>query len=390
MNKKQISAGLDIGSSKVSVCIGVKNEENIDILGIGKFANSGVRKGVIVDVEETVTAITTALEEAERMCDFTVGSVIVGINGSHIQSEINQGVIAVAKSDGEISESDAMRAIEAARAVPNRPNREILHVIPKNFTVDGQNGIPDPVGMSGTRLEVDTNIISASLSAIKNVSKCVSQAGLGVSDMVFSPLATAKMMLTKQQREIGVMIIDIGAGTTSFAIFEEGDLIHSGVLPIGSGHITNDVAIGLRTNIKLAEIIKIKYGYASPDKVDEKDEVELAKFDKIETGSANIKYIAEIIEARLNEIFVMVRDELRSINREGMLPSGIVLTGGGSKLEGMADFVKNILRLPTEIGKPVFPLIGVVDNITDPVYATSAGLMMWGIESGIEIGRAHV
>jgi cell division protein FtsA len=380
--RKQISVGLDIGSSKVALCIGSLNEGNIDILGLGKAGSSGVRKGVVVDVEETVTGITTALEEAERMCDFSVGSVVVGVNGSHIQSDISRGVIAVAKSDGEISEADAMRVIEAARAVPNQPNREVLHVIPKTFTIDGQEGIPDPVGMSGIRLEVDTNIISGSLSAIKNVNKCVSQAGLTVSDMVFEPLATAKIMLTKQQKEIGAIIIDIGAGTTSFAVYEEGDLIHCGVLPVGSGHITNDIAIGLRTNIKLAELIKIKYGYASPDRIDEKEEIDLSKFDKTETNTVNIKYVAEIVEARLNEIFVLIRDELRNINREGMLAAGVILTGGGSKLEGLPEMVKDILRLPTEIGKPVATLTGVVDNISDPVYATSAGLMMWGIESG--------
>lgn len=382
MTKKQISVGLDIGSSKVSVCIGSIDGGNIDILGIGKALSNGVRKGVVVDVEETVTAISTALEQAEKMCDCGVENVVVGIGGAHIQSEISHGVIAVAKSDGEISEDDAVRVIEAARAVPNQPNREVLHVIPKTFTVDGQSGIADPVGMSGIRLEVDTNVISGSLAAIKNVNRCVNQAGLSISDMVFSPLATSKIMLTKQQKEIGVILIDIGAGTTSYAVYEEGDLVHSGVLAVGSGHITNDIAIGLRTNINLAEIIKIKYGYASPEKIDEKEEIELSSLDKTESGTASVKYIAEIIEARLNEIFILIRDELRSINREGTLPAGVILTGGGAKLEGMAEMVKDILRLPSQIGKPVVPLSGVVDNLNDPIYATSAGLMVWGIETG--------
>ncbi|MCX6810939.1 MAG: cell division protein FtsA [Candidatus Berkelbacteria bacterium] len=382
MSKKLFSVGLDIGSSKVSVCIGTVSDGNIDILGLGKATCNGVRKGVVVDVEETVTAVSTALEEAERMCDCPVESVVVGIGGPHIESTISRGVIAVSKNDGEISEADAMRVIEAARAVPNQPNREVLHVIPKTFTVDGQVGIADPVGMSGIRLEVDTNVISGSLAAIKNVSRCASQAGLAISDMVFSPLATSKIMLSKQQKEIGSILIDIGAGTTSYTVFEEGELVHCGVLSIGSGHITNDIAIGLRTNINLAEIIKIKYGYASPEKIDDKEEIDLSTFDKSETGTASVKYIAEIIEARLNEIFILIRDQLREINREGMLPAGVILTGGGAKLEGMAEMVKDILRLPTQIGKPILPLTGVVDNLNDPVYATSAGLMVWGIESG--------
>ncbi len=382
MTKKQISVGLDVGSSKVSVCIGSGDEGIIDVLGIGKATSNGVRKGVVVDVEESVSAISAALEEAEKMCDFSVGSVIVGLNNAHIESKISRGVIAVAKSDGIITDADAMRVIEAARAVPNEPNREILHVIPKAFTIDGQGDIADPVGMSGIRLEVDANVISGSLSAIKNLNRCVAQVGLSVSDMVFSPLATAKVMLSRQQKEIGVILIDIGAGTTSYVVFEEGDLLHCNVLPIGSGHITNDIAIGLRTNINLAETIKIKYGYASSEKIDEKEEIDLAKLDKSEPGTANVKYIGEIIEARLNEIFMLIRDDLRSINREGMLPAGVVLTGGGAKLEGISEMVKDVLRLPSQIGKPEVELTGVVDNISDPVYATSAGLMVWGIESG--------
>ena len=382
MTKKQVSVGLDIGSSKVAVCIASGEEGAIDILGIGKAASNGVRKGAVVDIEETVSAISAALEEAERMCDFSVGSVVIGIGDPNIVSEISHGIIAVAKTDGEITEDDAMRVIEAARAVPNQPNREILHVIPKTFTIDGQSGIADPVGMSGIRLEVDTNIISGSLPTIKNLNHSVTQAGLSVADLVFSPLATAKIMLSRQQKEIGVILINIGAGTTNYVVFEESDLLHSNVLPIGSGHITNDIAIGLRTNINLAEIIKIKYGYASPERIDEKEEIDLSKLDKSETGSANVKYIAEIIEARLNELFMLIRDDLRSINREGMLPAGVVLTGGGAKLEGISEMVKNVLRLPSQIGKPAITLSGVVDNMNDPVYATSAGLAVWGIESG--------
>lgn len=382
MTKKQVSVGLDIGSAKVVVCIAAGEEGIIDILGIGKAASNGVRKGTVVDIEETVSAISAALDEAEKMSDISVNSVVVGIGDANVTSEISHGVIAVAKSDGEITEEDAMRVIEAARAVPNQPNREILHVIPKTFSIDGQGGITDPVGMSGIRLEVDTNIISGSLPAIKNLNRCVTQAGLSVADLVFSPLATAKTMLSRQQKEIGVILIDIGAGATKYVVFEEGDLLHSGVLPIGSGHITNDIAIGLRTNISLAETIKIKYGYASPEKIDEKEEIDLSKLDKSESGSVNVKYIAEIIEARLNEMFMLIRDDLRSINREGMLPAGVVLTGGGAKLEGVSEMVKDVLRLPSQIGKPEISLSGVVDNLGDPVYATSAGLAVWGIESG--------
>ena len=380
--KKQISVGLDIGSSKVAVCIGNQSENLVDILAVGRAKTTGVRKGVIVDIEETVSSITAALDEACKMSDFEINSVVVGINGSHLTSKTSRGVIAVSKIDGEITESDKQRAIDAAKAVPNQPNREILHVIPKNFIVDGQEGISDPVGMSGIRLEVDTNIISGSLSAIKNLARVTDQVGLSISEMIFSPLATARLVLSKQQKEIGVILIDMGAGTTSYTVFEEGDLLHSGVLPIGSDHITNDIAIGLRTNIHLAEIIKIKYGYATPDKIDEKEEIDLSKLDKSETGATTVKYVAEIIEARLNEIFMLIRDDLRAINRDGMLPAGVVLSGGGAKLEGIQELVKDILRLPTQIGKPQIELSGMVDNISDPIYATSCGLAIWGLDSG--------
>ena len=389
MVKKFTSVGLDIGSSKVAVCIaGTTENKTIDIIGVGKAVSNGVRKGMIIDIEETVSSISAALEQAEKALEFQIASVVVGINDAHITSEASKGVIAVAKSDGEITGADAIRAIETARSVPNQPNREVLHVIPKTFSIDGQEGIADPVGMSGIRLEVDTNIISGSLSVIKNINRCIDQSGLSVADMVFSPLATAKLILTRQQREIGVILVDIGAGTTSYAVFEEGDLIHSRVLPIGSGHITSDIAIGLRTNINLAEIIKIKYGYASPDKIDEKEEIDLSKLDRSESNKANVKYIAEIIEARLNEILMLIRDDLRSINREGMLPAGVVLTGGGAKLSGISEMVKDVLRLPATIGKAEIELSGVVDNISDPVYATSAGLALWGIESGnVSVGK---
>ncbi|TSC94276.1 MAG: cell division protein FtsA [Candidatus Berkelbacteria bacterium Athens1014_28] len=381
MQKKIISAGIDIGSSKVAVCVGTQSEDGVDILGISKAENSGSRKGVVIDIEETVSAISSALEEAEKMIGLQIENAVVGVSGAHIESEISHGVIAIGKSDGEISENDMLRAIDASKAIPNQPNREILHVIPKTFIVDGQNGIINPVGMSGIRLEVDTNIISGSISAIKNVVMSANQSGIGIDELVFSPLATSKFLLGKQQKEIGSAIVDIGAGTTSFAVFEEGDLVHCGVIPIGSSHITNDIAIGLRTNINLAEILKIKYGYASPDNIDEKEEIDLKKIDSNESGQVSVKYITEIIEARLNELFILVKDELGSVNREGMLPAGISLTGGGSKLAGISQLAKDIFRLPVEIGKSDLKLVGVVDNLSDPVYATSAGLMLWGLNS---------
>lgn len=378
MAQNSISVGIDIGSTKIITCIGKFEGGNVDIIGLGKSTNQGMRKGVIVDIEETVSAISSSLEQAEKMAGLPIQSAIIGISGPHIESEESKGVIAVSRADGEITEEDASRAIDAAKAIPNKPNREVLHVVPKTFLIDGQEAIKDPCGMTGIRLEVDANIISTSTNAIKSLQRAIEQSGTHIEEIVFSPLATAKVLLSKRQMDIGVILIDLGASTTSFAVYEEGDLLHCGVVPIGSTHITNDIAIGLRTNIDIAEMIKTKYGYCIPDKVAEKDEIELSKLNKNEDGVANIKYVSEIIEARLNEVFSYIKSELQKIGRDGTLPAGIVLTGGGTKLEGIVELAKNTMCLPTQVGKPIVEISGLVDKTDDPVYSTSIGLMLWG------------
>ncbi len=378
MSKELISVGLDIGSTKVVCCVGKHDAGAIDIIGVGQSVNQGMRKGVIVDIEETVSAISAALEEAERMAGIALKNAVIGIDGSHIESTQSKGVIAVSRADGEISEQDVDRVIQAARAIPNRPNREILHAIPMKFIIDGQDEVKDPLGMSAIRLEVDTQIISTSTNAIKNLQRCVEQSGITPIEIIFSPIATSKVLLSKRQMEIGVLLIDIGASSTSYAVFEEGDLINCGVIPIGSAHITNDIAIGLRTSIEIAEALKLKHGFAIPDKVSEKEEVQLKSIDKREEGSASVKYISEIIEARLKEILLIIRQRLEEIGRDGTLPAGIILTGGGSKLEGIIELAKETLRLPAQIGAPLIEVNGLVDKLDDPVYATSVGLMLWG------------
>ncbi len=380
MSREFISVGLDIGSTKVITCVGKFDNGVIDIIGLGQSQNQGMRKGVIVDVEETVSAISASLEEAERMSGIALKNAVIGIDGTHIESTISKGVIAVSRADGEISDQDVDRVIQAARAIPNRPNREILHAIPMNFVIDGQDVVKDPLGMSAIRLEVDTHVISTSTNAIKNLQRCVEQSGITPIEIIFSPLATTKILLSKRQMEIGVILIDIGASSTSYAVFEEGDLINCGVIPIGSAHITNDIAIGLRTSIEMAEILKTKHGYALPDKVSEKEEIQLKSIDKREEGVVSIKYISEIIEARLKEILLIIRQRLEGIDRDGTLPAGIILTGGGCKLEGIVELSKETLRLPAQVGTPLIEANGLVDKLDDPVYATSVGLMLWGKE----------
>ncbi len=377
MARDNIVVGLDISSTKVITSVGKHEDGVLDIIGLGKSANQGMRKGMIIDIEETVSAISASLEEAERMAGIPLKGATIGIDGAHIESEDSKGVIAVSRADGEISDEDISRVVEAARAIPNKPNREVLHVIPKTFIIDGQDGIKDPTGMSGIRLEVDAHIISTSTTALKNLQRSVEQSGLSINDIVFTPLATSKALLSKRQMEIGVVLIDVGSAVTTYSVYEDGDLISCGIVPIGSSHITNDIAIGLRTNLDIAEILKLKHGFALPEKVSEKEEVRLSTIDKKEDGSASVKYISEIIEARLNEILLIIQEKLQLAGKDGTLPAGVILSGGGSKLEGIIELTKETLRLPAQIGTPIFEISGLVDKLDDPVYSTSIGLMLW-------------
>lgn len=383
MSQRTIAVGIDVGSSKIATTIGQMQENGgIDLIGVGFAPSNGLRKGMVVDIEETVSSISASLEEAERMSGLPINQAVVSIGGTHIQSTSSKGVVAVSRQDGEINENDILRVLDAAKSVSVPPNREILHALPRSYSIDGQGGIKDPVGMTGIRLEVDTQVISGANASVKNLTKCLNQAGVTIQDMVFTPLADARALLSKRQQEIGVALIDIGANTTSYAVYEEGDILQAGVLPVGASHITNDIAIGLRTSIDTAEVIKVKYGTAKGDHLTGKEEIDLKKIDKNEEGSVNVKYISEIIEARLTEILVMVRDELRHVGRDGMLPAGIILTGGGAKQEGIIELTKEILRLPAQVGSVSHDVSGMVDNLGDPLYSASIGLMLWGLEAG--------
>ncbi len=379
--------GLDIGTSKVAIIAGLLQEGMTQVIGVGLGPNNGLRKGIVVDIDDTVSGISAALEIAERSSGMPLEHAFVGVGGTQVSVHEAKGVVAVSRADGEISEADVERVLEAARVVAVPPNREILHVIPRNFAVDGQRGLKDPVGMTGVRLEVESQIVAIASSAVRNVVKCVGQAELEVTELVFTPLATAKTLVTKKQKESGVMLVDVGAGTTSLIIFEEGDMIHAAVLPVGSMHITNDIAIGLRISLDAAEKIKIKYGVADKDMVRNNETIPLSTFEPDEKDRIERKYVAEIIEARLNEIFSMIRDELRKIGKDGMLPAGIILTGGGAKLEGLVEFAKNYLRLPATFGNPLMEVTGLVDQLDDPAYAAALGLMLWGLEDTVKSSR---
>lgn len=379
MNRSRPIIGIDVGTSKVATVVGQIQEGIIHIVSVAKVQNTGVRKGMVIEAEEVVSAISNALGEAERIAGTPLSLAFVGVEGVGINSVDAKGVVAVSRADGEITDSDVERVLEASKTAALPANHEILHVIPKNFTIDGQGEIKDPIGTTGIRLEVDSHIIGVSTTTLRNLTKSIYQAGLQIEGMIFSPLAASKALLTKKQKETGVILIDMGAGTTSMVVFEEGDIISSKVIPIGSNHITNDIAIGLRTNLDVAERIKAEF-VTNFQKAREGEKLDLAKIQSGEEGRFSKKYLVEIVDARLKEIFGLVRSELKRIHKDGMLPAGAVLTGGGAQLTGLVDFVKDYLKLPAQVGKPVLELSGMVDKLDDPIYTASVGLMLWGIE----------
>ncbi len=379
--------GIDLGSSSVRVA--VAQLESADalpvILGVGSASTQGIQKGVVTDVEDAIRSLSEALDTAERVAGVPVEKGYVSINGSHISSQNSRGVIAVSRADGEITSEDASRVINAAQAVSLPNNREILHVLPQNFVVDGHKHIYDPVGMTGVRLEVETHIVEGSTPFVKNITKVVNQAGVHVEDFVFSPLAAAAAVLDKRQKELGVVLVDLGAGTSSLVVYEEGTLLHTAVLPLGFAHITNDIAIGLRTSIEVAEEIKRQYGTALVDKVKNSETITVEGEDEQESVSR--KEVANIISARLDEIFSFVDRELKQIDRSGLLPAGVVFTGGGAYLPGVIELAKKRLRLPARIGS-LRALEGTTEQTTNPSYAVVLGLILWAIEQEVaETGR---
>ncbi len=380
--REELIAGLDIGSTAVRIAVGqpmVRAEgETLHIVGAAEVPSEGVHKGIVTSIEETVSSISACLERAERMIGAPIEHVWVGISGSHILSQESKGVIAVSRSDGEITEDDVSRAVEASRTVATPINYEILHVLPKSFTVDGQVGIKDPVGMTGVRLEVDAQIIQGVSSQIKNLTRSVYRTGVDIDDLVLGILATAEAVVTRRQKELGVAVINLGGSTTSMAVYEEGDVIHTAVLPIGSEHITNDIAIGLRTSIDVAERVKIEYGNAVTKGIHKRETIDLADLGADETEEVSKKYVAQIIQARVEEILEKVDDELARIGRSRILPAGVVFTGGGAKLPGIVEVSKEALALPASLGHP-FEVSSVTDKVNDLSFATVIGLVQWGL-----------
>ena len=374
--------GLDIGSTAVRLAVGQEvesgTERELQIVGVSEVAALGISKGVITSIDDATSVVSAAMEKAERILGAPLERAWVGISGSQIVTEDSRGVVAIGKPNGEITEEDVERAIEAARTVATPLNYEILHVIPKSFTVDGQAGIKDPVGMTGIRLEVDAQIIQGLSSQIKNLTKCVYRTGLDIEDLVLSILATSEAVASPRQKELGVAVVNLGGSTTSYAVFEEGDLLTTGVIPIGSDHITSDIAIGLRTSIDVAERVKIEQGTALPKEVGKKAEIDLEELGG-ESETVSRKYVAEIIQARVEEIFERLDREFKKIGRSGLLPSGVIFTGGGAKLAGLVELAKDKLRLPAALGYPS-GVSSTLDRVSDLSFAAAVGLTLWGAQ----------
>jgi cell division protein FtsA len=346
----------------------------------------GINKGAVKSIEDVTSSISACMEKAERLVGVPIESVWVSINSPHIKCEKSRGVVAVGRSDGEISQDDVERALEAARALSVPPNYEILHVIPIKFTVDNQEDIKDPIGMSGVRLEVETLIIQGLSSQIKNLTKAIFRTGLDIEDLVLSPLAAAEAVIGAKQKELGAALVNIGSSTTSLAVFEEGELLHTAVIPIGSEHITADIAIGLRCPINLADRIKRELGSSIPGNFNKKDETDISELVEEEGATGEVKtvsrkYLAEIIEARVEEIFEKVDDEFKKIDRSGMLPGGVFLIGGGTRLADMTEVAKRILRLPATLGSNR-NVRTIIDMVNDTEFLNALGLVVWGSQSG--------
>lgn len=387
MAKSRIVAALELGSSKIATIISqvvkdpVSLETSVNIVGVAAVESAGIKKGQIVDIEEAVNATISSVEAAERMAGYNLDSAYVAIGGATVFSQNSHGVVAISDPEGEITAEDAGRVIEAASAVSLPSSREVIHVLPREYIVDGEAGVKDPIGMSGVRLEVETHIVTASSAAVKNLKKAINEVGIDVVELVYSGLASSEAVLTKTEKELGCVLVDMGGGTTSLAVFIDGALSYSAVIPVGAKNVTNDLAIGLRVSLESAEKIKVALSEAEAKvrkAAEESDTIDLSTLGVTEAKKVSRKTLTEgIVRPRLNEIFTMVRLALERENMGSRVPAGAILTGGGAETVGAVESAKRMLSLPVRLGKPK-GVEGLIDDIITPSFATCVGLILYG------------
>ncbi|TMG46472.1 MAG: cell division protein FtsA [Chloroflexi bacterium] len=375
MAEQTVLVAIDIGTTKVCVLIGeVAERGGVDVIGIGQAPSDGLRKGVVIDIDRTVQSVTNAVDAAERLSGLKVRSAFVGISGSHINSQNSRGMVAVRH---DVDRGDTVRAIEAARAVSIPNTREILHVIPRGYVVDGQEGVRDPIGMAAVRLEVETHIVTASSTSVQNLTKCVQRAGVEIDELVLAPLATAEATLGDEDRELGVVLADIGGDTTDIAIFQDGSISHCASIPIGGRYVTADLGIVLRVTPDVAENVKFRYGSAIPLDVDPDEVLQVTSIGEETSHGVTRRHIAEIVESRVAEIFRFVAAEIEAAGATNRLQAGLVLTGGGSSLTGVARAARDYLGMSARVVGPT-GLGGLTDQIATPPFSASSGLLLWG------------
>ena len=377
MSREKLVVGLDIGTTKIAALVAEQNaSDSLKLVGFGTHPSEGLRKGVVVNLEKTVDSIIGAIQDAELMVGEKIDSVYAGIAGDHIKGINSRGVIAVKGSDSEISPADVDRVVDAARAVAIPLDREIIHVLPQEFIVDDQSGIKDPVGMSGVRLEADVHIVTGAIISAQNIYKSIRRAGLEVRDLILQPLASSYALLNPEEEELGVLLIDLGGGTTDIALFYDGCLRHTAVIGLGGKNITNDIAIGLRTPVDQGEILKKNFGCALARLVDPNEMIEVPGVGGRKTKEISRSVLASIIEPRVEEIYSLVLKEIRRTEFADCLSAGIVLTGGGSLMQGMAELAEQVFDMPAKVGCPVG--IEGLDHVTsNPMHATGVGLLLW-------------
>lgn len=388
MTRSEIIAGLDIGTTKVCTIAGeLTDGDRIDILGVGLAPSTGLRKGIVVDIDSTVRAVEQSVRQAERMGGVQIGSVYVGVTGEHIASLNSRGVVAVAEGEPEITTEHVERATEAARVIVLPPDRQIIHNIPRTFIVDGQEGVRHPVGMAAQRLEVETHVVTGAATMVENVVRCARKAGLAVEEVVLEPLASGLAVVTEAEKAIGCVLVDIGGGTTDLAIYSNSGLFHTAAIPVGGNHITYDLCVGLRVPPQRGEQLKKEHGAALADWVREEEFVAVQRLGDAEPHELPRRLLAEIIQPRIEQLFTLVQDEIARVGREDAIPAGLILSGGGAELYGITEVAQRILQMPVRVGRPR-NLGSLSDTVNNPIYATAVGLVQYGAGKQVVVSQA--